>query len=118
MTPGTFEVLGALRDTAADASAGHGAPGAATPRAGSPLHRLARITSGSGNPSTVAPSVPPKTMIAAVGCMIALYLSKDSARVLELRTTTDTLVRSGGSLVRLLLPILRAWRTLYDQRHA
>ncbi len=53
-----------------------------------------------------------------VGCMIALYLSKDSARVPELRATTDTLVRSGGSLVRLLLPILRAWRTLYDQRHA
>ncbi len=53
-----------------------------------------------------------------VGCMIALYLSKDSARVLELRATTDMLVRSSGSLVRLLLPILRAWRTLYDQRHA
>jgi tetraprenyl-beta-curcumene synthase len=53
-----------------------------------------------------------------VGCMIALYLSKDSARRPELRTTTDTLVRSGGSLVRLLMPILRAWRAAYDQRHA
>jgi len=53
-----------------------------------------------------------------VGCMIALYLSKDSARTPELRATTHTLVRSGGSLVRLLLPILRAWRMVYDQRRA
>jgi len=53
-----------------------------------------------------------------VGCMIALYLSKDSARAPELRARTDTLVRSSGSLVRLLLPILRAWRAVYDQRRA
>lgn len=53
-----------------------------------------------------------------VGCMIALYLSKESAHALELRPTTASLVASSGSLVRLLLPILRAWRTFYDQRHA
>ena len=51
-----------------------------------------------------------------VGCMIAMYLSKDSARAPELRATTTTLVRDGGSLVRLLLPILRAWRFIYSQR--
>ncbi|HZV75135.1 MAG TPA: DUF2600 family protein [Conexibacter sp.] len=51
-----------------------------------------------------------------VGCMIALYLSKDSASAPELRTTTATVAESGGSLVRLLLPILRAWRTVYAQR--
>ena len=53
-----------------------------------------------------------------VGCMIALYLSKDSARAPELHPTTAALVESGGSLVRLLLPILRAWRWVYAQRSA
>jgi tetraprenyl-beta-curcumene synthase len=53
-----------------------------------------------------------------VGCMIALYLSKDSARAPELRTTTAAVVESGGSLVRFLLPILRVWRTIYAQRSA
>jgi tetraprenyl-beta-curcumene synthase len=51
-----------------------------------------------------------------VGCMVALYLSKDSARSPELRASTDVLAASGGSLVRLLLPILRAWRLLNHQR--
>jgi tetraprenyl-beta-curcumene synthase len=53
-----------------------------------------------------------------VSCMIAMYLSKDSARLPEQRTTTAALAGAGGSLVRLLLPILRAWRLLYGQRSA
>jgi tetraprenyl-beta-curcumene synthase len=53
-----------------------------------------------------------------VGCMIAMYLSKDSARAAELHATTSDFVAAGGSLVRLLLPILRAWRLLYRQRAA
>jgi tetraprenyl-beta-curcumene synthase len=53
-----------------------------------------------------------------VSCMIALYLSRQSARAPELRATTAALVASGGSLVRLLLPILRAWRWVYAQRSA
>lgn len=56
--------------------------------------------------------------VVIVGCMVALYLSKGSARVPELRQTTASLVQSGGSLVRLLLPILRAWRAVYGQGHA
>lgn len=53
-----------------------------------------------------------------VACMVALYLSKDSARAPELRATTAALAASGGSLVRLLLPLLRAWRFVYAQRTA
>lgn len=53
-----------------------------------------------------------------VACMIAMYLSKDSARTPELRATTQELARAGGSLTRLLLPILRAWRIRYGQRAA
>jgi tetraprenyl-beta-curcumene synthase len=53
-----------------------------------------------------------------VACMIAMYLSKDSARAPELRATTRRLARSGGSLTRLLLPILRLWRICCAQQSA
>ena len=53
-----------------------------------------------------------------VACMVAMYLSKDSARAPELRETTRHLARSGGSLTRLLLPILRLWRIRYAQQSA
>jgi tetraprenyl-beta-curcumene synthase len=50
--------------------------------------------------------------------MIAMYLSKDTARTPSLRTGTGTLIRAGGTLTRLLLPILRVWRVAYSQRSA
>lgn len=56
--------------------------------------------------------------VVIVACMVALYLSKDSARAPDLQATTATLIESGGSLVRLLLPVLRAWRFVYAQRTA
>lgn len=45
-----------------------------------------------------------------LGCMIALYLSKDSARTPAMREATRRIARAGGTLPRLLLPVLRAWR--------
>jgi tetraprenyl-beta-curcumene synthase len=51
-------------------------------------------------------------------CMIAMYLSKDSARTPEMRAGTASIVRAGGSLTRLLLPILRMWRIAFAQRAA
>lgn len=48
-------------------------------------------------------------------CMVAMYLSKDSAHTRQLRETTKRLVHAGGSLSRLLLPILRLWRIAYSQ---
>lgn len=53
-----------------------------------------------------------------VASMIAMYLSKDTARSPELRATTRDLARAGGSLTCVLLPILRAWRIRYGQRAA
>jgi hypothetical protein len=47
-----------------------------------------------------------------------LYLTKDSAHTPAMRATTASLVRAGGSLTRLLLPILRLWRIAYAQRSA
>lgn len=51
-----------------------------------------------------------------LGCMIALYLSKDSVRTSDMRPTTARLLAAGGDLPRLLLPILRLWRVCNAQR--
>jgi tetraprenyl-beta-curcumene synthase len=51
-------------------------------------------------------------------CMIAMYLSKDSARTPDMRADTAGIVRAGGSLTRLLLPVLRVWRIVFAQRSA
>jgi tetraprenyl-beta-curcumene synthase len=53
-----------------------------------------------------------------VACMVAMYLSKDSARATTMRARTRRLVSAGGSLTEILLPILRAWRISYKQRSA
>ncbi len=50
-----------------------------------------------------------------VACMVALFLSSDGANAPELRETTRSLARSGGSLVRLLVPVLRIWRRVHGQ---
>jgi tetraprenyl-beta-curcumene synthase len=49
-------------------------------------------------------------------CMVAMYLSKDSARTRAARETTRAIAGAGGPLTRLLLPILRLWRMAYAQR--
>jgi tetraprenyl-beta-curcumene synthase len=51
-----------------------------------------------------------------IACMVAMYLSKDSARTVQMRTTRATLMSAGGSLTKALLPILRLWRVAYAQR--
>lgn len=53
-----------------------------------------------------------------VACMLAMYLSKDSARTREMHDTTKHLISAGGSLTKTLIPILRTWRIVYMQRSA
>jgi tetraprenyl-beta-curcumene synthase len=53
-----------------------------------------------------------------MGCMVAMYLSKDSARTRDTRDTTKRLINAGGSLTKILRPILRAWRIANRQRSA
>lgn len=53
-----------------------------------------------------------------VSCMVAMYLSKDSARAPEMCWATRHLARAGGSLAQILLPVLRVWRILNSQRSA
>jgi tetraprenyl-beta-curcumene synthase len=53
-----------------------------------------------------------------LACMVAMYLSKEAPREATGDNGRADLVRSGGSLTRLLLPVLRAWRIAYGQRTA
>lgn len=53
-----------------------------------------------------------------VAGMAAMYLSADEARTPAMRARTDRIVEAGGSLTRMLLPILRLWRIAYAQRSA
>lgn len=53
-----------------------------------------------------------------IASMIAMYLSKDSARGPLRRDTTRSLAQAGGPLAQLLMPVLRVWRTVYRQASA
>jgi len=48
--------------------------------------------------------------------MVALYLSKDSARTHAMCDSTRCIAQAGGSLTRTLLPILRLWRVTHSLR--
>jgi tetraprenyl-beta-curcumene synthase len=50
-----------------------------------------------------------------VACMVAMYLSKDIPPR-EIRAATGDFVKAGGSLTRVVRPILRLWRIAYGQR--
>jgi tetraprenyl-beta-curcumene synthase len=50
--------------------------------------------------------------------MVAMYLSKDSARTPEMRDSTASIARAGGTLTRVLLPVLRLWRLALAQPNA
>lgn len=45
--------------------------------------------------------------------MVALYLSKDSARTGPIRTSSNEIALAGGSLSRALIPVLRLWRAAH-----
>lgn len=53
-----------------------------------------------------------------VSAMFALLLSRDTARSEPLRRPVRRMVRAGGSLTRLLVPTLRAWRVAFRLRGA
>ena len=54
-----------------------------------------------------------------IACMVAMYLSEDEARTRrDARDDERASLEAGGSLTRLLLPVLRLWRIAYAQRSA
>jgi tetraprenyl-beta-curcumene synthase len=53
-----------------------------------------------------------------LGCMVGMYLSKDSASTPDLRDGTVRVRRAGGALTALLVPVLRLWRVANGQTAA
>ncbi len=56
--------------------------------------------------------------VVVMTCMTTFYLSKDTARTIEMREQKAQLIQAGGSLARLLAPMLRTWRFAYSQSAA
>lgn len=54
--------------------------------------------------------------ILIVASMVAMYLSKDSALTPAMYEATTRILDAGGSLTRVLHPILRLWRVVYGLR--
>jgi tetraprenyl-beta-curcumene synthase len=52
------------------------------------------------------------------GCMVAMFLSKDSTRAATMRNSTSKIIWAGGPLIYALVPVLRVWRIVYGQRSA
>src|SRR5579859_1001679 len=61
------EVLGDVVNTAVNAAGRQGTAGTATPRRGSPLHRLSRLTSGRRGPWLMLASLGPGLIAANAG---------------------------------------------------
>jgi tetraprenyl-beta-curcumene synthase len=53
-----------------------------------------------------------------VAGMVAMYLSSEDARASSTRAASASFIDAGGSLTRLLLPILRLWRAAHAWRSA
>ena len=58
----------------------------------------------------------PLRHVVIVASMVAMYLTKDSSRAAESKRRARRLARSGGTLTRALIPVVRAWRVLYALR--
>jgi tetraprenyl-beta-curcumene synthase len=106
-------MLDSYADEAEDADLGNHSYVAHYSHRRSAVHRLQQCVSRASEQALKLPNGHRHAVI--VSCMVALYLSKDSARTPCARDTTRRIVRAGGSLTRLLLPILRTWRFAYSQ---
>jgi tetraprenyl-beta-curcumene synthase len=109
-------MLDSYADRAEDNATGNHSYIAHYPNTDTATRRLAEIIDQTMRAVRALPNGHRHAVIAA--CMIAMYLSKDDARTPATLPDTRRLVNAGGTLTRLLLPILRLWRTLYAVRSA
>ena len=108
-------MLDSYVDQAEDARNGDHSYVAHYPSRDSARRGVQRLLARSTTEVRALPRGPKHAIIAAA--MAAMYLSK-AAESSATRTSRRRLARAGGSLTRLLLPILRAWRIAYAQRGA
>ncbi len=107
-------MLDSYADQAQDAAEAQHSYIAHYPCAEEAVERVCEIVREAARRAHALPDGARHTVI--VACMIAMYLSKDSSRTPQLRASTRRLAAAGGSLPRLLLPVLRLWRMFYSQR--
>lgn len=109
-------MLDSYADMAEDAASGAHSYIAHYPDQNTAIRRTSQILRRSLREIDSLPDAPRHMVI--VGCMTAMYLSKDSARLPVMRRTTHSLARSTGNLSYALLPVLRVWRIIYSQQSA
>jgi tetraprenyl-beta-curcumene synthase len=107
-------MLDSFVDQTQDAASGDHSYVAHYPSPELAVRRIRQLVERSLREAHALPDGEQHTLIAA--CMVAMYLSKDSTRGGALKAASRDLAGSGGSLTRLLLPILRLWRIAYAQR--
>jgi tetraprenyl-beta-curcumene synthase len=109
-------MLDSYADQAQDAADGEHSYIAHYPCAEEAVERICELVGEAARRARALPDGAKHTVI--VACMVAMYLSKDSARTPQMCASTRSLAAAGGTLARLLLPVLRVWRVLYAQRDA
>jgi tetraprenyl-beta-curcumene synthase len=107
-------MLDSYADQAQDATCAQHSYIAHYPGAEEAVERVCEIVYEAARRAHALPDGARHTVI--VACMVAMYLSKDSSRTPQLRASSRRLAAAGGSLPRLLLPVLRIWRVFYSQR--
>jgi tetraprenyl-beta-curcumene synthase len=109
-------MLDSYGDRGADAATGDHSYIAHYPNPESAIERLAEIIERSLAGARSLPNGARHAVLAS--CMTAMYLSKDSVRAPDAHRGTTHLLKRAGPLVRVLAPVLRAWRLLNHQRNA
>lgn len=107
-------MLDSYVDQAEDAQNGDHSYVAHYPTGDAALRRVGELVRRATHEASLLPDAERHHLI--VAAMSAMYLSKDSARTPEMRKQTSALIQAGGPLARVLLPVLRLWRLLYQQR--
>ncbi len=109
-------LLDSYVDQARDVADGEHSYVAYYPDADVALRRLSELIGRSLREASSLPAGHRHAVIAA--CMIAMYLSHERLRAPALRANRDRLALAGGSLTRVLVPVLRLWRLAYSVRAA
>jgi len=107
-------MLDSYVDQAEDAASGEWSAVARYPSAAVTTERIGSLIDRSLCEVGALPDGERHTVI--VSSMIALFLSRDSARAEDLAASTRELIAAGGTLTRRLVPVLRLWRSTYGQR--
>jgi tetraprenyl-beta-curcumene synthase len=109
-------MLDSYVDSADDLATGHHRYIAYYPSQDVALERLTEIMRRCLSEASALPGA--EKHVVVIASMIAMYLSKDSARTNENRPVTNALLARSGTLPQVLLPVLRFWLISYRRSAA